>query len=204
MKTTNAIKTSEAIVVIDSDPACLGEAADLNDVEAFRDHLAAELSEECGARVSVRLEAGAKARCRSATSTDLEEKAEAALRRILETHEWMNFLGAKAIKTETLYIAGSYRRGCPDNGAGRRVGYGLTAEGAIADCKPWANQAAWFLPRARSIAVVNGFDAKCGKEVFDALRAAEVLPGGEEIALALREGRWADAVAEARARRWMR
>ena len=58
-----------------------------------------------------------------------------------------------ARETVTLYVADTYLPGCPSNGAGRRVGYGLTPEDAIAHCEPWANQAPFFVATARAVEV---------------------------------------------------
>lgn len=59
-----------------------------------------------------------------------------------------------------VWIADFYANDCPSNRAGRRAGVGSTRLGAIAACEPWANQAAWFRPKARSVSISDGaFDS---------------------------------------------
>ena len=56
----------------------------------------------------------------------------------------------------TIFIADSYRKDCPSNSSGRRVGAGLTKSQAVKDCEPWVNQAPYFRETAREVLAVDG------------------------------------------------
>lgn len=53
-------------------------------------------------------------------------------------------------------VAGQYRKGCPDNAAGRRIGYGVTSKGALDAARPWANQAPYFVRRTEGVSFTDG------------------------------------------------
>jgi hypothetical protein len=53
--------------------------------------------------------------------------------------------------TFVLYHAGKYARGCPSNASPAREGWGSTPEAAIENCRPWANQAPWFVETSEPV-----------------------------------------------------
>ncbi len=91
----------------------------------------------------------------------------------------------------TLYVADQYGPGCPSNGSGHRVGYGLTAKQAVAACEPWGNQAAFFRRRARAVLLSDG--RWLGEDDVWALLG---LPTGHEV------GAHAEAIAAAERMEW--
>lgn len=93
--------------------------------------------------------------------------------------------------TTEIRVADHYRKGCPTNRCGRRVGYGVTSKGAIADCIPWANQAPWLVRRTRQVLLTDGSDQNF-EVLWDALSGFEnSVPG---LLTALTDKKWSEAV----------
>lgn len=109
--------------------------------------------------------------------------------------------------TAILYVT-SYSKRCPTNAAGQQIGYGVTEEGALAACEPWANQAPYLEGRAKKVTVTDlgapvRFAAGAEAQVADALLWVGQLPeiaGAARVVLDhLHAGRYASAVQAAAA-----